>query len=75
MSLISLLCLRPSVSCVYVYSLFFPPIMVTQTGKMNNRRWTIAFLDFNTKEEAAHFMLAFRGTYVESLGPGLLEAS
>ena len=49
--------------------------MVTQTGKMNNRRWTIAFLDFNTKEEAAHFMLEFTGNYVNSIGEGSLEAS
>ena len=54
---------------------FFPPIMVSQTGKRDNKRWSIAFLDFNTKEEAAHFMLSFDGTFVHPIGPGLLEAS
>ena len=49
--------------------------MVSQAGKIHNKRWTIAFLDFDTKEEAAHFMLGFRDTYVNSIGPGLLEAS
>ena len=49
--------------------------MVSQTGKRDNKRWSIAFLDFNTKEEAAHFMLAFTGEYVNSIGPGMLEAS
>ena len=49
--------------------------MVSQTGKRDNKRWSIAFLDFNTKEEAAHFMLSFDGTFVHPIGPGLLEAS
>ena len=76
MSLISLLCLRPSVSCVLcIVPILFLPKMVSQVGKMNNKRWTFALLDFTTKEEAAHFMLEFTGNYVNSIGPGMLEAS
>ena len=49
--------------------------MVSQTGKMHKTQWSIAFLEFDTKEEAAHFMLEFTGNYVNSIGEGSLEAS
>ena len=49
--------------------------MVLKMGKINGTRATSGFLDFNTKEEAAHFMLAFDGEYVDSIGPSVLEAS
>ena len=49
--------------------------MVSQAGKIHKKPWSIAFVDFDTKEEAAHFMLEFTGNYVNSIGPGMLEAS
>ena len=60
---------------VSMYSPFFSPIMVSQAGKIHKKQWSIAFVDFDTKEEAAHFMLEFTGNYVNSIGPGMLEAS